>query len=276
MTVTLTVLGVAAAVVIGSMVVSYRNELPADPDGRSRWRRWLDERSDGTTVGGATLTIGFLAVFIAALIVGFLFDALEDEGVLADLDVRVAEFVAEHTTDTVTSVFDVVTELGGTSVAVAAAVVVAVYGWWRHRNVQVALFMTAVVIGQSLINNGLKMLIDRERPDVLQLVGWAGASFPSGHSATAASIWAAIALVLAIGRSRRTQVALGVAAVVIAVLVGISRPLLGVHWFSDVIAGLAVGWAWFVVCALAFGFTRMRFGAAFRTEDSLDAEEATT
>jgi undecaprenyl-diphosphatase len=37
--------------------------------------------------------------------------------------------------------------------------------------------------------------------------------------------------------------------------------LLTVHWLSDVIAGLALGWAWFAACAIAFGGRLLRFGA---------------
>ena len=43
--------------------------------------------------------------------------------------------------------------------------------------------------------------------------------------------------------------------------VAASRVLLDVHWLSDVIAGLALGWAWFAVCAIAFGGRILRFGA---------------
>jgi hypothetical protein len=41
-----------------------------------------------------------------------------------------------------------------------------------------------------------------------------------------------------------------------------SRVLLDVHWLTDVIAGLALGWAWFSVCAIAFGGRILRFGVA--------------
>ena len=41
-----------------------------------------------------------------------------------------------------------------------------------------------------------------------------------------------------------------------------TRVLLDVHWLSDVVAGLALGWAWFAVCAIAFGGRLLRFGAA--------------
>ena len=51
----------------------------------------------------------------------------------------------------------------------------------------------------------------------------------------------------------------------IAVAVAASRVLLDVHWLTDVIAGLALGWAWFAVCAIAFGGRILRFGAAVAT-----------
>lgn len=47
----------------------------------------------------------------------------------------------------------------------------------------------------------------------------------------------------------------------IAVAVAASRVLLDVHWLSDVIAGLALGWGWFAVCGIAFGTRILRFGA---------------
>jgi membrane-associated phospholipid phosphatase len=54
-------------------------------------------------------------------------------------------------------------------------------------------------------------------------------------------------------------------AVGIAVAVAASRVLLDVHWLTDVIGGLALGWAWFAACAVAFGGRVLRFGARPRT-----------
>jgi undecaprenyl-diphosphatase len=54
-------------------------------------------------------------------------------------------------------------------------------------------------------------------------------------------------------------------AVGIAVGVAASRVLLDVHWLSDVIAGLALGWGWFALCAIAFGGRILRFGVAAET-----------
>ena len=53
-------------------------------------------------------------------------------------------------------------------------------------------------------------------------------------------------------------------AVTIAVAVACSRVMLGLHWMSDVIAGLAFGWAWFGICAIAFGGRFLVLGAPVR------------
>ena len=59
----------------------------------------------------------------------------------------------------------------------------------------------------------------------------------------------------------RTRALLAGGAVAIAMGVACSRVLLGVHWMSDVIAGLAFGWAWFGICAIAFGGRFLVLGA---------------
>jgi hypothetical protein len=56
---------------------------------------------------------------------------------------------------------------------------------------------------------------------------------------------------------------LAVGAAVIAGLVAASRALLGVHWVTDVVAGLVVGWTWFLLAAVIFGGRLLRFGGPF-------------
>ncbi len=50
-------------------------------------------------------------------------------------------------------------------------------------------------------------------------------------------------------------------AVAVAVAVAASRVMLGVHWVTDPVCGLALGWAWCAVVVVAFGGRLLRFGA---------------
>ena len=77
---------------------------------------------------------------------------------------------------------------------------------------------------------------------------------------TAAATFAAVALLLGRRRSRRTKAILAGTAAAIAVGVGTTRALLGVHWLTDVLAGLAMGWAWFALSSIAFGGRVLAFG----------------
>ena len=113
----------------------------------------------------------------------------------------------------------------------------------------------------------MKDLADRVRPAFNPAAATLGPSFPSGHSATAAAFYACAALLIGRRRGRPARALLAGLAVGLAVAVAASRVLLDVHWLTDVIAGLALGWAWFAVCAIAFGGRLLRFGAGAETAE---------
>ena len=115
--------------------------------------------------------------------------------------------------------------------------------------------------GDGAIQNILKFVVDRPRPDIHRLTGFSGSSFPSGHATAAAATFAVVALLLGRRRSRSVRNTLAGLAVGVSVLVAGTRVLLGVHWFTDVLAGMALGWAWAALCSIAFGGRLLHFGA---------------
>ena len=123
------------------------------------------------------------------------------------------------------------------------------------------MFLLAVTLGDSFVTNTIKGIVDRSRPTIDPLAAHLGPSFPSGHSSTAAALFAALALLAGRRRSPRARAVLVGVAVGLAVAVACSRVLLDLHWVSDVVAGLTLGWAWFAVCAIAFGGWALRLGA---------------
>ncbi len=268
------VLAIGILVALSMAAISMAAETrvgPVDPDTEKhrlvrfvsrfpRFARFVRRRLDRSTAGGLLLTVGFVVVLFLAVFVGWIFDTVDQESGFARFDMAVAEFGAGHADSFWWSVQGLFTRLGGTLVIAAVAIAVGLWGWWRYRNHHFALFMVSIAVGQALLNSGLKLLVGRERPDVLQLASFSGTSFPSGHSAAAAATYMAAAFVIAMGLRRNQRLVVVAMGSFVAAAVGASRALLGVHWLTDVLAGLAVGFAWFVVCAVAFGGRIMWFG----------------
>lgn len=229
-----------------------------------RWRRRLRTlaggRLDRWSAGAALLATSLVVLLAVVTVLGLLLEMVDDDSGLARADATMARWGADHATATSAQIIEWVTHLGARPVVSAALIAAVVIDWRRHRQREVALFALTVGLGEMLLVNGLKLLVDRDRPAVMQLVDAGGASFPSGHTSAAAAGWVAVALVLGRGRSRRGRATLAAAAVALAMAVATSRTLLGVHWVTDVIAGLAVGWGWYLAVAIVFGGRRQRLG----------------
>ena len=239
---------------------SVGRELQNDPRFRS-----LRARLDPTTATGFALTAASICVVLGGVVLGVLFYLVRSRAGVLDVDRAVADWAAAHASGMATTILRGLTLLGSTPVVVGVTVVVGVIEFRRVRSRSLWLFLTLVVGGELLIVNLIKAGVGRARPAIDPLAPFSGSSFPSGHTAAAAACYAALALVMSRGRTPRTRAALAGLAAGIAVAVGTSRMLLGVHWFTDVIAGLAVGWAWFALCAIATGGRLLRFGDAAET-----------
>jgi membrane-associated phospholipid phosphatase len=283
MPVTLAVL-LAAGIAAGIVWILSRSPAtpdPADPEAEERWLvGWLRRHPrlggparaiDRYVIGGLMLALALAILFVTAFFVGILFDMVDRDSGLAEWDTAVAEWGSENATSWSTTVLDVLTDLGGTLVLAVVCGAVAIYDYLRHRNANVALFLLVVLVGVVTINNGLKSIVDRERPDVTHLVGTSGSSFPSGHSAAAAAAWFALALVLSRYWPRRGRAVAAAVAAIVTVAVASSRALLGVHWLTDVVAGVMVGWGWFLLTALVFGGRMQRLGEPAERAYNVDA-----
>jgi undecaprenyl-diphosphatase len=189
----------------------------------------------------------------------------------ARLDRSVSLFGAHHATALSTRFLRFYTQLGGALVIVPLGVIVAIAEAIRQRSVAIVAFLTLVVGGQFLVANVIKAIVDRARPNFDQLTGFSGPSFPSGHAVATAGCLAAFALVIGRRRSIKVRAILAGLAVGLATGIACCRVMLGVHWLTDVLGGLALGWAWFALCSIAFGGYQLRFGAPAKT-----AEETVT
>jgi membrane-associated phospholipid phosphatase len=225
------------------------------------FRRFVAQRSNPEVATGLFLTAALAVILVGGFLLGVLAVLVRTDSTIVSFDRNISSWVNDHGSRLSHDVLDALTRLGATEVVIVAAVVVLVVELIRRPSHWIAPFLVVVLIGQSLVTNGIKELLDRVRPTLNPTAHLLGPSFPSGHTATAAAFWAAVALLMGRGRGRRSHAVLAGGAVAIAVAVACTRVLLDVHWFSDVIAGLALGWAWFALCSIAFGGRLLRFGA---------------
>jgi undecaprenyl-diphosphatase len=143
------------------------------------------------------------------------------------------------------------TALGG--VAVMALLTLAVSGFlFLDRKNRAAVLVLVAVGGGLLLSAVLKHGYERPRPDLVPHGSYVyTSSFPSGHSTMAAATYLTLGALLArVQPRRRMKVFLLGVALLITLLVGISRVYLAVHWPTDVLAGWTLGGLWALVCWL--------------------------
>ena len=151
------------------------------------------------------------------------------------------EFYAGHR-PALAAIAGVVSTLGQPPVLITLGTIVALWLLWRGRLRLGAAILAVILIGRGL-GEVQKYEIARVRPAIEpHLVVVKTSSFPSGHATSAMIVCLTLALAPAGGtRWRRAAAAL---AILLALAIGTSRVMLGVHWPSDVIGGWAFGALW--------------------------------
>lgn len=145
-----------------------------------------------------------------------------------------------------------ITSLGGVAVLTLFALIAVVFLLIQKKRLS-ALLLVVGLAGGVALSEGLKAVFERERPPVAyQAVETLNASFPSGHALLSTVFYLSLGVMLtrAFPQRRLKAFVLG-AALVIAMLIGLTRVYLGAHWASDVLAGWSVGAAWAMALWLA-------------------------
>lgn len=166
------------------------------------------------------------------------------------LNVAAVRWFVEHREPALRPFAAVASSLGGTAVVVAltlvaAVLVLAATGRWRP-----VLFLAVAMVGEATLFLATASIIGRARPPVEHLgPDLPTASFPSGHVAAATTLYGGVA-VLVVLHTRAWWRWLAVAGAAVAVLlVAAARLYYGVHYPTDVLAGLLLGLAWLAVGA---------------------------
>lgn len=183
-------------------------------------------------------------ILIRAVIVAALFSLCLAAGLIGGIDfpfdvAAIRHFeVVRASSPGLTIAAIAVTQAGSAWATIGGGLSVAAWLAWR-RQLWLAGVLGATVVGERIAVDGLKLLIDRTRPTFdLHPVVTHSSSFPSGHAGNSMAIFLAIALIAA---PRKYRLAAVVGALMASLIIGATRPFLGVHWPSDVIGGWALG-----------------------------------
>jgi membrane protein DedA with SNARE-associated domain/membrane-associated phospholipid phosphatase len=199
---------------------------------------------------GLHLTVGFL-ISLAAL---WIFAAVTEDVVthdpLTNFDLALTTWIRAHTTPLGDRIFTAVSLIGSpyamAAVGVIGAAIIVVRRKWLELAAWVVGFM-----GAGVLSYILKIVIQRPRPvGAVAFLHGESFSFPSGHALGSLVGYGMLAYVIGSNwiPTARGRFRLVIATAVLVVAIGISRLYLGVHYFSDVVGGYAVGVLWLSVC----------------------------
>ena len=205
-------------------------------------------------VGNAYATFGIFLLSGAALAIGctWAFSEVAEhvrKGTTQPFDDAVMRWIGQHQYPALQSVMLEITALG-TGTVVAMIVFVAGMFLWLNKHKHSAVLLIVATLGGMVLDTLLKIGFNRPRP---QIFTWgthaASSSFPSGHAMSSIIVYGTVAYLAArLQQNTASRVATMCLAGAIIVAIGASRLYLGVHYPSDVLAGLIIGLAWAGFC----------------------------
>jgi undecaprenyl-diphosphatase len=151
------------------------------------------------------------------------------------------------------------TALGSVSVLTMLCVL-AVTMLLMHRDTLAAWQLAVAAGGGGIISTMLKRVLERARPaEVEKLVDVSSFSYPSGHSLAAASVYLTLAIVSARHLDQKAaRIFVFATALSLMFGIGFSRAYLGVHFPSDIAAGLMLGSGWSLLVSSLFSYARAK------------------
>jgi membrane protein DedA with SNARE-associated domain/membrane-associated phospholipid phosphatase len=254
----LVLLGLVLLALIGSRALRAGREhgaasadrLAATPPARwfrrryPRFAAWLARRVDPSSAKGFPLSLALVGAALALWLFGSLTQDVIANDDAALRDPAIASWFLAHRAGWLSDVMRSVTWLGSNVVLIPVVLASGVVFFVVRRTVQPMVQLVTALISAVVLYNLAKPLVDRGRPP---MNGWlvraSGPSFPSGHSADAAAVFGMLAVIFIAMARVRLHVLVATGSIVVLVLVAVSRLYLGVVWFTDVVAGFALGWA---------------------------------
>jgi undecaprenyl-diphosphatase len=196
------------------------------------------------------------AVWLLVALVGLIVAGLGLHGLstlVSSEDLTLVRDAAQDRSADATALAHAASWLGRSAVLVPAAVGLGLVAAAAHRPWRGAALIVGI-LGAIVIQNVDKALVGRPRPPVGELERVSGTSFPSGHATESSAFFIALAMLLVAGIAPRgARLVLALATLVIIASVALSRVYLGVHYPTDVAAGILLGGSWGAITTTTLG-----------------------
>lgn len=220
------------------------------PSSDNWWKTtWCLHRGDLARLAGS-----LLAVVVIGALVGFVLTDWAAPNSLTRLDERLADRFVEDRTPGRTDLATWAAFPADTTTKIAATALLVIAMLWRWKRWHEAVFVASALIFEATAFITITAIVRRPRPDVERLLDSpVDSSFPSGHVA-AATVYAAFAIVVFWHTRAVWARALAVVvAVLIPIAVGWARMYQGMHYLSDVAAGVVLGLVSVAICFAILG-----------------------
>ncbi len=209
----------------------------------------------------------FFTIMIVSLIVFIGFAVATTVNERLTMDGIVIAWLKGASSGLLLDVMGVVTHIGAAEVILVLTLAIAAWLFYKKQYIY-SLFVIFVTGSGVVVNYILKVLFQRERPEETEYIEVLGQSlelvsysFPSGHMMRVTLLVAVVMYLSGRYIKNRTFRFMSYAAcALLAVVVGISRILLGEHFPSDIIAAIAASVAWFCCSVLLLGIAKKKWG----------------
>jgi len=199
----------------------------------------------------------FYAFFIGIIcVIGFGIVALFiSDHKINQFDSSVILAVQGQESPMLTSIMKFFTFIGSTPIVVILSLLIMVFLYKVLHHRQELIIFFAAIAGSAILNEILKNMFHRVRPNLHRLIPIEGYSFPSGHAMSAFAVYGILAFLLWRHINSRLGRSLLIAFSVIMILaIGISRIYLGVHYPSDVLGGYLASGFWLAILIWFFQY----------------------
>ncbi len=146
--------------------------------------------------------------------------------------------------DSLTPIFKIITWFGSATCLILLTIIL----FTTIKNKKVGLLISTNLIIITILNQALKIIVQRPRPTEYRIINEAGYSFPSGHSMVSMAFYGfLIYLIYKNIKNKYLKISLIIILSLLIVMIGISRIYLGVHYTSDVCAGFLVSLSYLII-----------------------------